>query len=283
MKVQKRHLTAILLIAMVVSSIQSALGASYKDAPKLEPFALTQELISELTQIDTNYTEGSSFRLRGITIKAEKKKGNYIRLSVEADPRLNLWRGRPNDLASSHLGSMKLIVTSIKDENGKNIHDPLSDKPWSDKITIYNRGKGVFSGSRSADFKKVSKSANIKQVSGNIQLSLPVNLKKYVIKASAPESTKHLLKRDTISEVELRKYGIYIKHPKSTPDFRVTVMGFNSEGERISIVSAGSAGKKQENHWYYFSKDTAFDEMMLFFPGKFIDFRIPFTINLQNK
>lgn len=267
---------------MVVLSIQSAAGASYKDAPKLEPFLLTQEIISELTQIDTNGTKGSSFRLRGITITAEKPKLNRITLSVEADPRLNLWRGRPNDLASSHLGRMKLVVTSITDENGKNIHDISSDRPWSNNITIYNRGKGVFNGSRSANFKKDPESVNIKQVSGKIQLSLPVNLKKYVIKADAPESTMPLLKRDAISKVEL-KNGIHIKHPKSTPDFRVTIMGFNNKGERISIASEGSAGSKNENHWYYFSKDTIFDKMIIFVPEKFIDFEIPFSIDVQNE
>lgn len=279
MKIQ----TAILLImGMVVLSIQSAAGASYKDAPKLEPFLLTQEIISELTQIDTNGTKGSSFRLRGITITAEKPKLNRITLSVEADPRLNLWRGRPNDLASSHLGRMKLVVTSITDENGKNIHDISSDRPWSNNITIYNRGKGVFNGSRSANFKKDPESVNIKQVSGKIQLSLPVNLKKYVIKADAPESTMPLLKRDAISKVEL-KNGIHIKHPKSTPDFRVTIMGFNNKGERISIASEGSAGSKNENHWYYFSKDTIFDKMIIFVPEKFIDLEIPFSIDVQNE
>lgn len=281
-RIQKHHLTAILLMGMIVSPIQFAAGASYKDAPKLEPFALTQEVINELTQIDPNVTKGSSFRLRGITVTADKPKWNRITLSVEVDPRLNLWRGRPNDLASSHLGSMNLIVTSITDENGKNIHDTSSDRPWSNKITIYNRGKVVFSGSRSATFKEASESVNIRQVSGKIQLSLPVNLKKYVVKADAPESTMPLLKRDEISKVEL-KNGIYIKHPKSTPDFRVTIMGFNSEGERISIASEGSAGSKRENHWYYFSNDTTFDKMIIFIPEKFIDLEIPFSIDVQNE
>ena len=283
MKVRKRHLIAMLLIGMLMSSIQTASGASYKDAPKLEPFTLTQEVISELTRIDTIATKDSSFCLKGITITAEKPSASSIRLSVKADPRLNLWRGRPNDIASSHLGTMKLIVTSIKDKNGKNIHDTSWDKPWSDIITIYNRGKGVFSGSRSANFKKVSENADIRQVSGKIQLSLPVNLEKYVIKAKAPESTKPLLERDTISEVELSDRGIFIKHPKSTPDFRVTVMGFSSKGERVSVASAGSAGKKQENHWFYFSKDTAFEEIRIFVPGKYIELEIPFAVSLQNK
>ncbi len=282
MKIQKHHLTAILFIGMVASSIKSTVGASYKDAPKLEPFTLTQDVISELTQTDTNVMKGSSFRLRGITITTEKPKGNRITLSVESDPRLNLWRGRPNDLASSHLGSMRLIVTSITDENGKNIHDTSSDRPWSNKITIYNHSTGVFSGSRTVNLKKASEGVSIKQMSGKIQLSLPINQKKYVIEADAPESTMSLLKRDAISKVEL-KNGIYIKHPNSTPDFRVTIMGFNSEGERISITSAGSAGGKKENHWYYFSNDTTFDKVIIFIPEIFIDLEIPFSIDVQNE
>ncbi|MCP4265079.1 MAG: hypothetical protein GY777_05810 [Candidatus Brocadiaceae bacterium] len=74
MKIQKHRLAAILLMGMVMSSIQSTVGASYKDAPKLEPFTLTQDVISKLTQIDTNVTKGSSFRLRGITITSAGSK-----------------------------------------------------------------------------------------------------------------------------------------------------------------------------------------------------------------
>lgn len=281
MRTQKYCLAAILLIGMAGSSTQSAADASYKDAAKLEPYPLTQKVISELTQIDTTVTKSSAFNLKGITITAGKPKWNSIILSVEVDPRLNLWRGRPNDLASSHLASLNLIVTSITADNGNNIHDTSNDKPWSNKITIYNRGKGVFNGSRSANLKKNAESVNIRRVSGKIQLSLPVNIKKYIVKVNSPESANPLLKRDDISEIKL-KNGIYIQHPKSIPDFRVTIMGFDNQSERINIVSAGSAGSTRDNHWYYFSNDTTFNKMIIFIPEKFIDLEIPFSINVKN-
>jgi len=213
-----------------------------------------------------------------MTITAEKAKWGRIELSVDVDSRLNLWRGRPNDLASSHLGSLTLIITSITDDKGKNIYDASKDKPWSNKITIYNRGKGVFNGSRIA-YLKPSENVTIKQVSGKIQLSLPVNLKKYTVKANSPESIKPLLRRNDISSVRL-KNGIYIEHPKPAPDFKVTIMGFNAKGERINIASAGWGNQK--NHWYYFSNDATFDKMLIFIPEKFINLEIPFSINVQN-
>ena len=282
MKIQKCHLTVILLITIIMQPIQFAVSASYKDAPNLEPFSLTQEVISKLTKIDANGSKNSSFRLSGITITAEKPAGNSITLSVVADPRLNLWRGRANDIASSHLGSMELIINSVIDENSENIHDTSRDESWSHRITIYNRGNGVFNGSRAVYFKKVSTGANIKQISGKIQLSLPVNLTKYVIKAGDPKSTIPLLERDSISEVKL-KNGIYIEHPKHTPRFKIIIMGFNSKGERISVVSAGSPISNINNHWYYFSNEVTFDEMKIFIPEKFIDLEIPFSIDVHSE
>ena len=274
--------TAILLMGLFVSFIQSAQGASYEDAPNLEPFALTQDVIDELTQIDTKATKDTAFCLKGITISASKPAGGHMTFTVEADPRLNLWRGRPNDIVSSHLGDMKLILTAITDETGQNVYDASQDKPWSNRVTIYHRGNGVFNGVRSAFFKKASKNATIKQVTGKIQLSLPVNLKRYEVRADDPESIKPLLEQDDISEIELDN-GLSIKHPVSTPDFKITIMGFDKEGERISIVSAGTAGKNDDNHWYYFSTKTHFDKMIVFIPEKFIVREIPFTIDMRTE
>lgn len=267
---------------MVVSFIPIAVGASYQDAPQLEPFALTQQVISELTQIDVKGKKGSSFSTKGITIKALKADYSLVKFSIDVDPRLNLWRGRANDIVSSHLGRMDLLVTSIIDENGNNIHDKTNDKPWSNEITIYHRGNGVFNGLRTAKFKQASDNENLSQVSGKIQLSLPVNLKKYVIDANDPKSAEALLERPEISNVEL-KNGIFIQHPGSLPDFKIIIMGFDNEGKRISITSAGSAGSKSENHWYYFSTDNTFDKMILFIPEKFVEHEIAFTIDMKNE
>ena len=282
MQPRKYHLKIILLICIITSSIQTVLGVPYKDDPKLEPFALTQEVIQELTQPDTDSTNGSAFSLRGITITTEKPKWNSIVLSVETDPRLNLWRGRPNDLASSHLGQMKLIVTSVTDKNGDNIHDMSADKPWSSKVTIYNLGEGIFRGSRSIKYKQSAKGEDIRQISGKIMLSLPVDIELYVVNTNDPEAVMPLLETETISNAEL-KNGIRFQHPDPTPGFRVTIMGFNDEGERINIVSAGSAGSKQDNHWYYFSNEATFDEMLIFIPDEFIDVEIPFTLDIQSE
>ena len=279
MSIMDRYLVAIIINVVLMSSIQPVFGVPYKDAPELEPFLLTQALIEELTQPAADSSSEPGFRLEGITVTAGKVRGNSITLSAEVDPRLNLWRGRPNDLASSHLGSMELIITSITDENGNNIHDTSRDKPWSNKVVIYNLGEGVFQGSRSANFKTSPGDVNIRQVKGDIKLSLPINQEEYVILADEPESTETLLDRDAISEVKL-KNGIYLKHPDSRPDFRLTIMGFNSYGERISIASTGSAGSKQENHWYYFSTKDKFEKMLIFIPEEFISVEIPFIIDL---
>ncbi len=281
MKTRTTHkLNAFLVFCLIVWCSSQVYGIYYKDAPKLEPYTLTRKLIHDLTQKDNKGKEKNIFRLRGLNITAKEQTKDSLILSVEADPRLNLWRGRANDLASSHLGSMKIMITSVTDENGMNIHihDTSRDKLWSNKIVVYHLGEGIFRGSHVVRFQKTS---NLAQIVGKVKLSLPVNLAKYVIKADSPESTKSLLKRDEINKVEL-KNGIYIGHPKSMPDFRVSIMGFNSEGERISITSAGSAGRKKDNHWYYFSKKTPFDEMLIFIPKKFADIEIPFTIDLKN-
>ena len=162
---------------------------------------------------------------------------------------------------------MNPVVTSITDENGNNIHDKSNDEPWSNEITIYHRGNGVFNGSSTANFKQASDNGNINQVSCKIQLSLPVNLKKYVIDANDPKSAEALLERPEISNVEL-KNGLFIQHPGSLPDFKIIIMGFDNEGKRISITSAGSAGSNSENYWYYFSTDTLFDKMNIFYSGE---------------
>ncbi len=240
---------------------------------------MTEKVAHELTRIDAHVAKDSSFHLRGMTITAKKAQWDRIILSVDVDPRLNLWRGRPNDLASSHLGSLELIVTSITDENGNNIHDTSHDKPWGNKIIIYNRGHGVFTGSRYASYKG-SGSVKAKRVAGSIRLSLPVNLKKYVVSANVPESVMPLVERDDISNVEL-KHGIFIQHPGPTPGFRLTIMGFNSAGKRLSIESMGSGGSSQTNHWYYFGNGVAFDKMVIFIPGGFVHLEIPFSIDMQ--
>lgn len=276
-------LRLLLLLCISVLCVHRAFGVDYKDAPTLEPYALTEELIRELTQEDSDVkTYRNSFRLKGMAIMAADQTKDSITLSVETDSRLNLWRGRPNDLASSHLGRMRLSVTSIIDENGDNIYNKSRDKPWTEEMVIYNLGDGKFGGSRLAYFKKTSKKSNVRQISGKIYLSLPVNFTRFLVQADSPESTKTLLGRDEISRVKLRN-GIYIEHPKSIPDFKVTIMGFNREGERINVTSEGSAGSKSENHWYYFSNETAFDKMFIFIPGAFIDREISFTIDTRNE
>ena len=272
-----------LVLCISVLCVHHAFGLDYKDAPTLEPYALTEKLINELMQVDTGVKiYRNSFRLKGIATMASDQTKDSITLSVETDSRLNLWGGRPNDIASSHLGRMRLAVTSIIDENGDNIYNKSRDKPWTERITIYNLGDGKFRGSRLAYFQKTSNESNVKQISGKIYVSLPVNFAKYIVKADSPESTKALLGRNDISKVELRN-GIYIEHPKSIPDFKVTIMGFSSGGERINIAAEGSAGSKSENHWYNFSNKTAFEKMLIFIPGAFIDREIPFTIDIRNE
>lgn len=276
-------LSTLLILCISVLCAHRAFGVNYKDAPALEPYALTEKLIHELTQAGSDVkTYRNSFRLKGIAIIAADQKKDSITLSVDTDSRLNLWRGRPNDLASSHLGRMRLAVTSVIDENGNNIYNKSRDKPWTEKMVIYNLGDGKFRGSRLAYFQKNSNESHIKQISGTIYLSLPVNITRFTVKADSPESAKTLLGRDEISSVQLRN-GIYIEHPKSIPDFKATIMGFNSQGERINITSEGSAGGKSENHWYYFSNETAFDKMFIFIPGAFIDREVSFTIDIRNE
>jgi hypothetical protein len=87
----KNNILGMLLCLLPMSQV---LGIDYKDSVNLEPYPLTQKLIKELTQVKTK----NPFSLKGLSITTKQRRDS-LSLFIECDPRLNLWRGLPTDLA----------------------------------------------------------------------------------------------------------------------------------------------------------------------------------------
>jgi hypothetical protein len=243
---------------------------------EMEPYALTQPLIDELTQVQTNAIDRNTFHLKGLSIALKNIERDSIILSIVADPRLDLWNGRTHDMASGHIGSMNVGITAIADARGTNIHDKSRDMPWADRVVIYRMKDGRFMGTKTANFLLSTNATRITQISGIIKLSLPVNLSKYVIKAGSPLNAKALLDRGDVRKVRLEG-GIDIEFSKAPP-FACTVTAFNKDGERVGISGMGDAGPIR---WYHVNTGVSVDKVVLFIPEKMVSVQVPFTIDVR--
>jgi hypothetical protein len=265
------RLSLVLVVFMSMSCLLRAQLGDEEGAATLEPFPLTQALIDELTQATTNVNAGNPFTLKGLTITLTNQTASSISLLVTTDARLNLWCGRPNDLAGSHAGTMKMNITAITDDSGTNIHDTSRDERWANRIVIYRQKDGIFQGGRSANIKKASAESRITRVSGKIELTLPLNSTKYVVKPGAQETTKAMLARGDITAVKFMADGIEISSPSDRP---LTVMAFDDKGARVAITGKGAG-------WYRVNQEISIGEMHIFIPDKMVRVEIPFSIDVK--
>ena len=181
------------------------------------------------------------------------------------------------------MGSIKLILSSVTDKNGSNIYDASDDKSvWSEeKIEINRAQDGRLTGARSVKFNQASDQLYPTNMAGKILLSLPVNIKKYEIRAGSQESIQALLDRDDIDAVEFSS-GITFKHPESTPEFPVTLIGFDENNQPLKVASTGSTGVDNDNHWYYFKTGAVFNKALIFIPDEMIEIEIPFSLAIKD-
>ncbi|MCG8614521.1 MAG: hypothetical protein MI864_28750 [Pseudomonadales bacterium] len=256
------------------------LAVDYKDAPLLEPFPLTETKIQELIVKAQTSDPSNEYALKGLRIFMEPRSSRFFTLRVDVDPQLNLWRGRPNDLASAPLGKLNIVIERVENTDGVDLYDAARDKPWSALITVYHLGDQVFQGSRDVYLKSVEPKPQTVMVHGLIKMTLPVNFKRYVVDANVPDSANQLLGRPEISAIELAN-GLAIRHPDVRPDFQLVMMGFDAQDERLSLVSMGSAGRNKDNHWYRFSTKENVQKMLIFVPEKFITVEHPFSVPFQ--
>ncbi len=269
------QLAMVLVLEMLGTPM--CLAIDYKDAPKLEPFRLTKMLVEELATVNTANGGKGQFLMKGIDIVAEE--GRYdVSIKVSADRRMNMWRGRPNDLMSAHMGSLQIEVYGMEDQAGNQVFDKSREKPWDAKITFYHIGEQRFEGSRRVSFNKPDKASSIQSVTGALVFRLPIDITKYEITHTG-KGLQEFMQRSDIKSARIDN-GLYIDHPVATPDFDITLMGFDATGKRISIVSMGTAGSAKDNHWYHFSTEDVPETMLVFVPEEFIEMTVPFSINL---
>lgn len=248
----------------------------------LEPYALTKELAQQLIQKDSNQTD-NSLLYKGLSLTITNQDHNRFSLAVKVDSKLNLWSGGFPSHVTGQMGSIKLIVSSVTDKNGSNIYNASEDSSvWSEeKIEINLSPDGLLSGTRSVKFNQSSDELYPTDMAGKIILSLPVNIKKYEIKLGSQESIHALLERDDIDTVELSS-GITFTHPESTPEFPVTIIGFDKNKQPLKVVSTGSTGVDNDNHWFYFKTGSIFDKALIFIPDEIIDIEIPFALAIKD-
>lgn len=258
----------------------------YDDNIVLEPYPLTKELAYELTQKDDSKTTAHSLVLKGISLATSDHQDNNFSLDVKVDPRLNLWRGNPASLSSEHPGRLEVIISAVTDKNGANIYDDYSDKDQITKeknyrVAVYFLRNKTLVGPRYVKFNKKADDLYPTKITGVVKLSLPVNLKKYEVKAGSPDTAKALVERDDIDSVEV-DHGIYIQHPRPLPEFTATIMGFNKANELLKVGASGSSGVDKDNHWYNYQENSGFDRALIFIFDEKVDIEIPFSLAIKD-
>ena len=249
----------------------------------VEPYALTKELTQQLTQKDSNQTD-NSLLYKGIGLTITNQDHNRFSLAVNVDPKLNLWSGEFASLATGQMGTIKVIVSSVTDKNGSNIYNAEDDNSvWNEeKIELNQSQDKRFSGSRTVKFNQESDELYPTKMTGKIMLSLPININKYEIKLGSQETVQALLERDDIDTVGLNSNGITFTHPESTPEFPVTIIGFDKNNQPLKIAALGSTGVNKDNHWYNFKTGSSFDKALIFIPDEIIDIEIPFSLAIKD-
>lgn len=272
-----------LFIAGLYMTVCTPVFASDKnDDIVVEPYALTKELVQQLTQKDSNQID-NSLLYKGINLSITNQDHNRFSLAVDVDPKLNLWSGGFASLATGQMGTIKLIVSSVTDKNGSNIYNTADDNSvWNEeKIEINRLQDGRFSGSRTVKFNQQADELYPTKMAGTIKLSLPVNIKKYEIKVGSQETIQALLERDDIDTITISN-GITFTHPESTPEFPITIIGFDKNNQPLKVAALGSTGVDNDNHWYNFKTDSNFDKALIFIPDEMIDIEIPFSMVIKD-
>jgi hypothetical protein len=269
-----------LLQYSIAASAQHTFGASGEPPDGFEPHTLPPALVEGLTSRSLGAVKRyHQFQLHGLTLSVEHVKDREMLLSFSADHELNLWSGRPGEIASAHMGTLEILTKSVVDQDGRNIFDNRLEKPWSSRIPFYHYLGGKLVGLRTLGLKKRKENAKVLQVTGKLKFRLPANVTKYEVKPGLPWTLEPLRSRPDIYKVTVSN-GIYIKHPCPSPDFDACIIGYDQDGARVRLVSGGSDGTLQDNHWYNFSPEKPFKRMDIFIPEKFESVEVPFLVDL---
>ena len=283
MKTVLPPLNLALLQYSIATSAKHTFGASGEPPDPFEPHRLPPELVEGLTRKPLDGKKQlNQFHLHGLSLAVEQVKDKELLLSASADPDLNLWSGRPREIAGAHMGTLEIQTKSIVDQDGRNIYDKSLEKPWSGKIPFYHYLENRLIGIRTLGLKKKKAYSKVIQVTGKMRLRLPSNVTKYKVKAGLPWTLDALKEHPDIYKVTIQN-GIYIKHPCPMPEFGICIQGYDKEGGRVRLASGGSDGKLNDNHWYNFAPDKPCKAMTLFIPEKFEVVEVPFLIDLPEE
>lgn len=270
-----RYIYVILTMLMT----QNSYSIEYVDHPTLKPSQISITSVKELTK--TINTQNNLYKMKGLEVKVETSKTNRLKLIVTSSPKLNLWRGRPNDLLSKHLGEMEIIINSVHNPKNENVYNP-NEPAWAKKVVTYHLGENIFQGYRSVKLLGDNVGSEMTKIKGKILLRVPIGFDQYTIINEPNPNIKEILKHKDISAIKVKEKGISIEHPTSKPEFPIIIMGYDSNDQRLSISSSGSSGRDKKSRWYYFPNKTIYTKMLIFIPKSFFEITLPFEVSVSN-
>ena len=261
-------LASLLLIKIAVASDLDA-----------APYFLTNSEVDAFLQVPpSNEHQPLSMSFNGFEITATSARYSALQIEVNASPKLNLWRGRPNDLASAHGGSVTLIIDRVTTANSDNMIDRLQEKPWDKNIT-FDLNESSLKGERRVYLKADIALTDIANITGKLQITLPVSWAKYQFAMDAEQTPD--VQSTLIDRIEINEYGIRIMHPRELPDFHAVVLGFTDDAALMLVTSHGVAGKQADNHWYYFQHASRLNHIEVFVPHETTTREVPVVLSQQ--
>lgn len=260
---------------MLVCGTAGSLWADSDDPQPLKPYSLTQELIDQLVSPGGNwFEEDGAFSLNGMGVGLKRIAGNRIVLDVRVDKRMDLWGGRPNDLASAHGGDMELYINAILDNQDNDIYAPSQENPWDKNVTIYLRDNGIYRGTRTAYVTREIKADDLMEISGTIHLSLPVDWSSFAYETDSALPAVHPL----IKDLTVGKYILKLRHPHPVSDVTIHIMAFDGAGRYIAVVGETVPAKGSDSRTFYFPSDSDVKRIEFTIAGGMVRKTIPFTI-----
>jgi ankyrin repeat protein len=247
----------------------------------IEPYPLTEpELTTLLMANSSQHNINNRFELLGASVSMIKIRDNMIVLEVKVDRRLNLYSGRPNDLASGHGGKLVVKIHQVLDQNHNDLYDAKAEPAWQENVIIYRNEDGSYRGTRQVMLKPEQQSL-IKKITGSLQFSTPIAWSKHQLVVDSTPQLSVPITHALISSANFSKHSLKLNHPTVQPDFVAYLAAFDASGQLLPVIAYGVAGVTANNHYYNFGNNSKIQHLELMIAGKSVQREIPFEFKVQ--
>jgi len=228
----------LLLGSLLYSFLIPVFSVSLEKVPKwFEPQTINKSELNRMLKNSKKWFNSGRHIDNGLMgIKLASISYDRVSLKIRVDPTINLWRGKANYLATKHGGTLLINIKSVSDKNGKTIYRADKEKPWNKKVTLYLKKNSGLEGSREFYVDDNIKLENIGVISAVAKLTIPINLKRYLLKLSATNSLKFSQQHSLIKSLRFKDHTLSLLYRKADPNATVVVYGYDTNNELLQVV-----------------------------------------------